>query len=310
MKSHIHPSADVQTAKIGEETTIWQFSVILPNAEIGSNCNINAHCFIENDVIMGNNVTLKCGVQLWDGTRIEDDVFIGPNATFTNDKYPRSKQHPENFPLITIKKGASIGANATILPGITIGEKSIVGAGAVVTQDVAANAIVKGVPAKITGYTDTLTHPKHIFDTQQKKKLSGPVLYTLSTIHDIRGNLVVGEYSKDLPFIPQRIFMVYNVPSSKVRGAHAHKECHQFLIATHGSVNVILDNGESREEYILSDASVGLYIKPGVWGIQYKYSSDAVLLVLASHGYDSADYIRDYNEFLTWKEQQSCASLS
>ncbi|MEX6314972.1 acyltransferase [Providencia manganoxydans] len=148
----IHPLSDVQSQSIGENTRIWQFSVILKNAQIGSNCNICAHTLIENDVIIGNNVTVKSGVYLWDGIRIEDNVFIGPCVTFANDKYPRSKQYPEQFPLTTIKKGASIGANATILPSITLGENCMIGAGSVVTKDVPENALVVGNPAKVVRY--------------------------------------------------------------------------------------------------------------------------------------------------------------
>ena len=144
----IHSLADVQTENIGTATTIWQFCVVLPGAVIGDNCNINAHCFIENDVSIGNNVTVKSGVYLWDGVRLDDNVFIGPNVTFSNDKYPRSKVRPEAFASTLVKSGASIGAGAVILPGITIGERAMIGAGAVVTQDVPADAIVWGVPAR------------------------------------------------------------------------------------------------------------------------------------------------------------------
>lgn len=304
----IHDLSDVQSTHIGTGTNIWQFCVVLPEARIGNDCNICSHCFIENDVVVGDRVTIKCGVQLWNGIRIEDDAFVGPNVTFTNDPFPRSKKHLEVFPQITVKRGASIGANATILPGVVIGENAMVAAGAVVTQNIPENAIVKGVPAKITGYTDTLVQPDHMVAVRNGEKLNGPVIYSLSMVKDPRGNLVVGEHGKELPFEPKRMFMVYDVPNRKVRGAHAHKNCHQFLIATHGSVNVLLDDGEKREEYQLSDASIGLHIKPGVWGIQYKYSEDAVLLVLASHGYDPEDYIRDYNKFLEWKSGGSEAS--
>ena len=144
----IHPLSDCQSKNIGKNTNVWQFCVVLPNAQIGENCNICSHCFIENDVKIGNNVTIKCGVQLWDGIEIEDNVFIGPNVTFTNDKYPRSKQYPEKFLKTKICKGASIGANSTICPGITIGEKAMIGAGSVVTKDVKSNTLVKGNPAK------------------------------------------------------------------------------------------------------------------------------------------------------------------
>ena len=135
----IHSLSDVQSKNIGKNTNIWQFCVILPNADIGDNCNICSHCFIENDVKIGNNVTVKCGVQLWDGITIEDNVFIGPNVTFCNDKYPRSKCYPNEFLKTVVKKGASIGANATILPGVTIGENAMIAAGAVVTKNVEAN---------------------------------------------------------------------------------------------------------------------------------------------------------------------------
>ncbi len=144
----IHPSADVQSYNIGIKTKIWQYVVILPGAKIGNNCNINAHCFIENDVIIGDNVTIKCGVYLWDGLRIEDDVFIGPNVTFTNDKYPRSKKYPESFDKTIIKKGASIGAGAVIVGGITIGENAMIGAGSVVTHNVPPNELWYGNPAR------------------------------------------------------------------------------------------------------------------------------------------------------------------
>jgi len=143
----IHPSADVQSQKIGEKTTIWQYVVVLPNAVIGRNCNVNSHCFIENDVIIGNNVTIKCGVYLWDGIKIEDFVQIGPNVTFTNDKYPRAKK-TYSLKRTIIKKNASIGAGSVILGGITIGENAMIGAGSVVTKDIPANQIWIGNPAR------------------------------------------------------------------------------------------------------------------------------------------------------------------
>ncbi len=147
--SFIHPLSDVQSNNIGEGTSIWQFCIVLSMAKIGKNCNICSHCFIENDVFIGDNVTIKCGVQIWDGMRVEDNVFIGPNATFCNDRYPKSLSKDWICEPVIIKKGAVIAANATILPGITIGENAIVGAGSVVTKDVPANTIVLGNPAKI-----------------------------------------------------------------------------------------------------------------------------------------------------------------
>lgn len=139
----IHELSDVQSKNIGEGTKIWQYCVVLPRAVIGSNCNICSHVFIENDVKVGNNVTVKCGVQLWDGVELEDNVFIGPNVTFCNDKYPKSGNKNFKLEKVIVKKGASIGANATILPGVTIGENALIAAGSVVTKDVKNNLIYK-----------------------------------------------------------------------------------------------------------------------------------------------------------------------
>ncbi len=153
-KPFIHPLADVQSENIGQNTRVWQYSVIFKDARIGMNCNICAHTLIENDVKIGNNVTVKSGVYIWDGITLEDNVFIGPCVAFTNDKKPRSKQYPDSFAKTIIAEGASIGANATILPGIKVGKNALVGAGAVVTKDVPENAIVIGNPAFIKGYME------------------------------------------------------------------------------------------------------------------------------------------------------------
>lgn len=150
----IHALSDVAECDIGEGTRIWQFVVIMKGARIGRGCNVCANVLIEGDVIIGNNVTVKSGVQLWNGTRINDEVFIGPNVTFTNDIFPRSKKYPDKFVGIEVKKYASIGANATLLPGVIIGEYAMVGAGAVVTKDVPDRAVVTGNPAKIIRYVE------------------------------------------------------------------------------------------------------------------------------------------------------------
>lgn len=148
----IHKLADVQSLNIGKDTNIWQFCVVLQEAKIGKNCNINAHVLIENDVIIGDNVTVKSGVQIWDGITIEDNVFIGPNVTFTNDFTPRSKQYPKEFLKTTVKRGASLGANSTIIGGIIIEEYAMIGAGSVVTKNVGKQELWYGNPAKRIGY--------------------------------------------------------------------------------------------------------------------------------------------------------------
>ena len=298
---YIHPLADVSTTNIGARTKLWQFVVVLPGAVVGSDCNICAHCFIENDVTIGDRVTIKCGVQLWDGLHIANDVFVGPNVTFTNDKFPRSKQRPAAFLTTLIDSGASIGGGATILPGIKIGRNAMVGSGAIVTRSVPPNAIVVGNPARIVGYVDTQSsapETKILPQVAADQYAAIARLHSLPRFSDIRGSLIVGDFAKSIPFSVKRYFMVFEVPNAETRGEHAHRVCHQFIVCVSGSVSVVADDGRRREEFILDRPEIGLHLRPMVWGIQYKYSSDAVLLVFASHTYDADDYIRDYDEFL------------
>lgn len=304
--SYIHPLADVKATSIGADTRIWQFCVVFAGAKIGAGCNVCAHVLIENDVVIGDNVTIKSGVQLWDGVRVEDNVFIGPNVTFTNDLYPRSKVYPDSYLQTTIRAGASIGANATILPGRTIAEGAMIGAGAVVTRDVPANAIVQGNPARIVGYANAKTVVLADKQDSELRKppysetgnVRGVTTHRFPLIKDIRGNLTVGEFEQHIPFVPLRYFMVFDVQSKETRGEHAHRVCHQFLICVRGSCAVLADDGVNRTEVLLDSPDKGVYLPPMVWGVQYKYTEDAVLLVFASHHYDAADYIRNYAEYI------------
>lgn len=314
----IHPNAICETQAIGGGTRVWAFAHILPGARIGRDCNICDGVFVENDVVVGDRVTVKCGVQLWDGVVIEDDVFIGPNATFTNDHFPRSKVRPQAFLRTTIRRGASIGANATILPGIEVSSGAMVGAGAVVTRSVPPNAIVVGNPARITGYVQTMpaanTPMASVAGAQGRGRtpsvtaigVGGTALHQLRYVEDMRGNLSVGEYERDIPFVPKRYFLIFDVPTPEVRGEHAHRLCHQFLICIRGSCRVLLDDGRHRREVTLDRPDVGVYVPPMIWGTQHSYSSDAVLLVFASEYYDPDEYIRSYDEFcaLSKKTQQ------
>ncbi|MDR7333930.1 WxcM-like domain-containing protein [Roseateles asaccharophilus] len=304
----IHSHALVESPHIGAGSRIWAFAHVLPGARIGRDANICDHVFIENEVQVGDRVTVKCGVQLWDGVQVDDDVFIGPNVTFSNDPFPRSKQRPE-APLRTwVRKGASIGANATIRPGLTIGAGAMVQDGAVVTRDVPPNAIVTGNPAHVIGYVDTGTRPaepaRRVSADDLVLQVPGAALVKLPKVIDMRGSLTVGQIDAQLPFTPERFFLVYDVPSREVRGEHAHKACHQFLVCVKGSLSVVLDDGQLRDEVLLDSPLLGLHIPPMVWGIQYRFSADAVLLVLASDPYDPADYIRSYDDYLAAVTEQ------
>lgn len=301
-----HPQSLVEAKTIGDGTRIWAFSHVLPGALIGSECNICDHVFIENDVVIGDRVTIKCGVQIWDGVRLEDDTFVGPNVTFTNDLFPRSKVYPDTFAQTTIRTGASIGANATILAGITIGRNAMVGAGAVVTKDVPANAVVVGNPARIKGYITTVPQrqasetlsPSAGECPVQPCRVSGVMIYQMPVVVDLRGSLSFAQLGSTLPFKPERYFIVFDVASKEIRGEHAHKELHQFLVCVKGSCSVLVDDGRNSEEILLDSPNRGIHVPPMTWSVQYKYSPDAVLLVLASAPYDADDYIRDYDQFL------------
>jgi UDP-2-acetamido-3-amino-2,3-dideoxy-glucuronate N-acetyltransferase len=301
MSAFVHPQALCESSTVGEGTRVWAFAHVLPGAEIGRDCNICDGVFIENDVVVGDRVTVKCGVQLWDGVRLADDVFVGPNATFTNDAFPRSKQYPDRFSSIVVGTGASIGGNATLLPGVSVGRHAMVGAGAVVTRNVPPNAIVVGNPARIVGYVDsgrprgqrTAAEPASV-----DIRVRGVSLHPLRRAVDMRGSLVAADFAGDLPFVPARVFVVLDVPSRDVRGEHAHRVCEQLLMCVAGSVTCVVDDGVRRQEFRLDRPDTGLYMPPMTWGTQYDYSPDARLVVLASHEYDPDDYVRDYDEFL------------
>ena len=302
----LHENALCESVSIGKGTRVWAFAHILPNAVIGSECNICDGVFIENDVVIGDRVTIKCGVQLWDGLTVEDDVFIGPNATFTNDPFPRSKKQPKNFAKTIVRKGASIGANATILSGLEIGAGAMIGAGSVVTRSVPPNAIASGNPASITGYVET-NEPKITTFAYINSTLDNPIftsvrgvsLYELPLIEDMRGNLTVGEFEGTIPFKVKRYFLVFDVPSREIRGEHAHRVCHQFLICIKGSCKVLIDDGTNRRDILLDRPNFGMLVPAMTWCVQYKFTSDAMLLVFASEHYDAGDYIRKYSEYLS-----------
>ncbi len=305
----VHPQGLCESDQVGAGTRVWAFAHVLPGARVGADCNICDGVFIESKAIVGDRVTVKCGVQLWDGVELEDDVFVGPNATFTNDPMPRSRQWPEEFPRTVVREGASIGANATILPGLEIGQGAMIGAGAVVTRSVPPHAIVVGNPARISGYTESPgaepgaepapAAPAAAPAERETLGVDGVHVQRFAEFVDLRGSLTAAEMpDAAIPFAPRRWFMVYDVPSREIRGEHAHRVCEQFLICVSGRVTVAVDDGRNRGEVVLDRPTMGIYVPPMVWASEYRYEEDAVLLVLASHPYDSDDYIRRYDDFL------------
>ncbi len=242
------------------------------------NATILPGAYIEPGVTLGQRITVGANSVVLAGeqtsTRIEDDVWIGANCTIYGD--------------------------------VVIGARARIDHGSVVTTSVPPKAVVMGNPAKIVGYIDTPIYDHGSAQTRVSNTSSiasavnGVALYTLKYVPDMRGALSVGEFHRDIPFAPKRYFLVLGVPTAETRGEHAHIACHQFLIAVTGSVAVVADDGTNRQEFILDRPHAGLYLPPLTWGIQYRYSADAVLLVFASDYYDPDDYIRDYNQFVAY----------
>jgi UDP-2-acetamido-3-amino-2,3-dideoxy-glucuronate N-acetyltransferase len=241
------------------------------------------------------------GAFIDDSAIISDDVYIGPNAVVLSSSDMATQ----------IEAGAEIGANATIYAGVTIGTRARILPGAVIARSVPPFAIVDGNPARITGYVNSLGRaqtPVAAIETSgpqvSASSVKGVTKHRLRFVPDIRGSLTVGEFERDIPFRPLRYFVVFDVPSTETRGEHAHLRCHQFLVAVRGSVSLVADDGTNREEFLLNSPLFGVYLPPMTWGIQYRYSADAVLFAFASDHYDSADYIRNYPDFLRLIESQ------
>lgn len=253
-------------------TTSIHPSALVDTKLLGSGCTVREFASLEADVALADGVTVGPGARLLGAVRVGRDARIGPNAT--------------------------------VLGGATIGRGALIEAGSVVESDVPAHAIVRGSPARIVGYVDTPPMPRVSealeptpLDAPAGTQVPGVVLHPLTRARDLRGTLAAIEF-QDMPFVPQRAFVVYDVPNESVRGAHAHRACGQLLVCVSGEVSSVADDGSARQEFRLTSPDVGLYIPPLIWSMQYRYSRDAVLLVLAELPYDPDDYVRDYEEFL------------
>ena len=287
-----HPQALVETQDIGRGTRVWAFAHVLPGAQIGEDCNICDHTFIEGGARIGNRVTLKCGVHVWTGINIEDDVFVGPNATFTNDRTPRSRQWPSEFPVTRVRRGASIGASATLLPGVTIGEHAMVGAGAVVTRDVPPYASVVGNPARILGY---VTRDGSAIESipasavAPELRVSGVKVVPAEQAR-VRSIALRG----GLPFEP-RLLRVLTARAGEAIGKPRATRGARILLSCGGRAVAWLCDATEQQAVGLDTTSFGLHVEPMVW-TSLLAITEATLLELASD--DDDDALDDYTAFI------------
>ena len=266
---------------------------------VSVNAEVDARAVVSPHAVIGDDCRIASGAVICAGVVLEEDVVVGPNVVFVESADPTAET------TALVERGVRIGANATLYAGIKLSAGSLVRPGAVVTRSVPPKAIVDGNPAAIVGYvgTEPSAAASQFFADQrgsavQQTPVKGVSVHTFPVVPDLRGTLTVGEFMKEIPFAPLRYFMVFDVPNKEVRGEHAHRECHQFLICVRGSCAVVADDAMRRIEVVLDAPNRGMYLPPGTWGVQYKYSADALLLVFASHPYDATDYIRDYATFV------------
>lgn len=268
-------------------------SVIARAADVASSARIGCFVHICSGAKIGHAVVIEGLTMIPANVHVHEGARIGHGASFVG---PVSEAHPT-----VIARGADIGERAIIHSGVSIGERAVIAPGSLVKRSIPSMAIVEGSPARIIGYVDAGGN-ESLPDVSSKEavqasRVRGVQLHHMLRVVDIRGNLTAGEFERRIPFQVKRYFMVFDVPSAETRGEHAHRECHQFLICVRGECAVVADDGFNRHEFRLDQPDIGVYLPPMVWGIQYKYSADAVLMVFASHYYDSADYIRSYADF-------------
>ena len=318
---HYRPNVEIgEGSVVGPNAVIYYDVVIGARALIGDGASIREQCRIGDDCLISRCVTVNYNVQIGDRTRIMDnthitgnmrigsDCFISLCVGTTNDNaIGKLPYDPERVRGPIVEDGAAIGAGATILPALTIGRNSIVGAGSVVTGNVQANAIVTGSPARVTGYVEMTkaATKRYAFDASDagqpsasSTSVAGVTVHQLRFVEDMRGNLSVGEFAREIPFVARRFFSIFDVPGSRVRGEHALKACDQFIICLKGRASVVIDDGTKREEVLLDRPNIGVYIPAMIWTTFYKFSPDAILLVFASTYYQHTEYIRDYQEYL------------
>lgn len=269
-------------------------SVVEAGASVDSTALLGPFVIVQSGARIGAGVVVHGCTIIPGNVRVENDVRVFAGAQFVADP---------TGPTV-ISRGASLRSNSVISAGVTVGAHAVVMPSSFVDKSVPSGAVVQGSPAHIVGYvgvadrTVTPVADHRRGEGRELHGVRGVVLHEFARVTDIRGSLIFGEFQRAIPFDVKRYFLVFDVPSLETRGEHAHKECHQFLVCVRGRCSVVADDGRSRAEFTLDRPDLGLHLSPMVWATQYKYSSDAMLLVFASHYYDAKDYIRNYDDFI------------
>lgn len=288
----IHPAAIVESAAVPPGSSVGAYSRVGPAVEFGGPCAIGEH------VILTGRIALSAGVEIGDQAYLQGPITVETGVRIA----PRCCIDAAGMEAIVLSEGAAVGANATIWPGVTVGKRARVEAGSVVTKNVPAMAVVAGNPAQIVRYSGAPVAPPQAETAATADVTATPIrgvtLHRLPLHEDLRGNLTFGETQRHIPFAVRRYFLTFSVSSEQVRGEHAHRTLHQFLTCVHGRVHIAADDGSNQADFLLDRPNLGIHIPPMTWSVQYRFSSDAVLLGLCSNEYDPADYIRDYAEFL------------
>ena len=258
--------------------------------------DIHPSAVIDRAAAIAPGARVGPGAVISPAARIAAGAIVGPTAVILQGA--------------RIAEAAEIGAAAVIGEGVSVGARARIRPGSIVVRNVPPGAIVEGHPALITGYIDaTKTTPLRRGGPPEEAvealSVDGVTVHRLQVVRDLRGGMTVGEFERSVPFAVRRYYVIYDVPTSEVRGEHAHRECHGFLVCLHGTCSVVVDDGARREEVLLDSPEIGLYRPPMIWSTQYKYTRDAVLLIFASHYYDAGDYIRSYDEFLAERRKAS-----
>lgn len=288
-----HQSAWIEEgSQVGPGCSIGPYAIVRAGAVLGEGCVVEAQAVVSGGVLAGKGVTLGSGCFIGPGAQLAAGVRISPRAS-VDSRVDES---------VLIGQEAVIGSQAVIHAGVTIGNQAVIEAGAVVMRNVPATAVVSGNPAKIIRYVTTPRAAPPIYQPDQTSPIQtgvrGVTIHHLPLIEDLRGNLSFGEASRHVPFEIKRYFLTFEVAGEEIRGEHAHRKLQQFLICPYGRLHLMADDGRNREEFILDRPNLALYLPPLVWGVQYRFSPGAVLLVFCSDYYDPADYIRDYVEFV------------